>query len=267
MLIDAFLFFEEVDLLRIRLKYLSPYVDRFVLVECDRDHSNRPHTPVFESIKDEFSAYPITHVIVRDLPDGADNWPRVWHHRNAILRGLDNVPDDAIVFTSDLDEFPDKATMLMLRTCDTADDRGSWDFLNLENWTMCLSQRFHYYMPTIVCAAGEMGYAWGGTRVTTAKTLRSLTPEGVRHRVDSWIPFAGWHFSYFGGPEAIRNKIMSIAESTVLSGGDTADLDAITYRVLECRDIYERPSEHWVKCRLDPNLPEGIEKFIWEGVK
>ncbi len=38
MLIDAFPFFNELDLLEIRLEVLDPLVDRFVLVEASRDH-------------------------------------------------------------------------------------------------------------------------------------------------------------------------------------------------------------------------------------
>ena len=33
MLIDTFLFFQELDLQEIRLKYLSPYIDKFIIVE------------------------------------------------------------------------------------------------------------------------------------------------------------------------------------------------------------------------------------------
>lgn len=267
MIVDAFLFYEEIDLLRIRLQYLSPYVDRFVIVECDRDHSNNPHEPVFEKHKEEFGQYPITHVLVTDLPDGPDNWPRVWHHRNCILRGLDGIPDDAVVLTSDLDEFPNIQAMNLAGLCDMP-PIGIEEFdIHSDHRVLCLSQRFHYYMPTIVCAAGKDGYAWGGTRICTAKTLRELTPEGVRHRVDAWVHKAGWHFSYFGGPQAIQNKIKAIAESSVFATEDVTDLAAIQYRVVELRDIYERPSEKWVKCDLDPNLPPGIENFIWEGFR
>ena len=38
MLIDAFIFYNELDLLELRLTVLDKYVDRFVLVESEVNH-------------------------------------------------------------------------------------------------------------------------------------------------------------------------------------------------------------------------------------
>ena len=38
-LIDSFLFFNEVDLLKVRLEYLGPIVDYFIIVEANIDFS------------------------------------------------------------------------------------------------------------------------------------------------------------------------------------------------------------------------------------
>ena len=38
-LIDSFLFFNEVDLLKVRLEYLGPIVDNFIIVEANIDFS------------------------------------------------------------------------------------------------------------------------------------------------------------------------------------------------------------------------------------
>ena len=38
MLIDCFIFYNEIDILKKRLRYLSPVVDKFVLVESSVTH-------------------------------------------------------------------------------------------------------------------------------------------------------------------------------------------------------------------------------------
>ena len=37
MIVDSFLFFQELDLLEIRLEYLYPFVDKFIIVEGSID--------------------------------------------------------------------------------------------------------------------------------------------------------------------------------------------------------------------------------------
>jgi len=56
-IIDAFLFFQELDLLEIRLSYLSPYVDRFVIVEACQTFSGNPKPFVFENNSQRFYQY------------------------------------------------------------------------------------------------------------------------------------------------------------------------------------------------------------------
>ena len=42
MVIDTFLYYNEIELLELRLKVLYDYVDRFVIVEGDHTHKGDP---------------------------------------------------------------------------------------------------------------------------------------------------------------------------------------------------------------------------------
>ena len=77
-IIDAFPFFNEVEMLRVRLEELSPVVDKFILVESEMTHSGQPKTLIFEENREKFEPWleKIVHVVMEKLPDSRDHWVR-----------------------------------------------------------------------------------------------------------------------------------------------------------------------------------------------
>lgn len=108
-LFDCFCFFKELDLLEVRLKELSPVVDRFVLAESTLDFSGNPKPLHFADNRERFAAFAdrITHIVVDDRPPNEGERFAFQHHqRDQLVRGLtDATPNDAILI-SDLDEIP-----------------------------------------------------------------------------------------------------------------------------------------------------------------
>jgi hypothetical protein len=105
---DCFPFFNELDLLEIRLMELDPVVDRFVLAEAPVTHAGREKPLFFAENAKRFAKWrrKIVHVVVDDMPTGSDPWERENHQRNAIVRGLAKaVPNDGVII-SDADEIP-----------------------------------------------------------------------------------------------------------------------------------------------------------------
>ena len=54
---DAFLFFNELDLLDIRLNTLDPYVDHFIISECDHSFSGNSKPFYYEENKERFKKF------------------------------------------------------------------------------------------------------------------------------------------------------------------------------------------------------------------
>ena len=48
MIIDTFLFFQEIDLLEIRLEYLYPIVDKFIIIEARQTFKGNAKDYIFE---------------------------------------------------------------------------------------------------------------------------------------------------------------------------------------------------------------------------
>ena len=57
MIIDSFLFFQELDLLEIRLNYLYKYVDKFVIIEACQTFKGKRKKFNFENHKNRFKKY------------------------------------------------------------------------------------------------------------------------------------------------------------------------------------------------------------------
>ena len=69
MVYDCFTFFNELDLLEIRLNTLKDVVDKFVIAEATRTHTGRPKELVFEKNRERFASFSdkIEYIIVDNL--------------------------------------------------------------------------------------------------------------------------------------------------------------------------------------------------------
>ena len=108
---DCFPFFNELDLLEIRLNYLDPVVDYFVLCESKVTFSGIPKKLFYQENKHLFKKFEhkIIHVVVDDTPKEyirVDPFKTDQHQRNSVIKGLQKCNDHDIIITSDLDEFP-----------------------------------------------------------------------------------------------------------------------------------------------------------------
>ena len=54
---DSFLFFNELDLLEIRLNVLYPYVDHFIISEQSKTHSGLEKEWIFEQNRERFAKF------------------------------------------------------------------------------------------------------------------------------------------------------------------------------------------------------------------
>src|SRR3990167_11062120 len=71
MIYDTFMFFNELDLLEIRLNELDKVVDKFVLVESPFTYSGKSKPLFFQSNKKRFSKFlhKINYVLIEDIGD------------------------------------------------------------------------------------------------------------------------------------------------------------------------------------------------------
>lgn len=190
---DTFLFGDELDMLECRLIELDGKVDRHVLVEAAVDHQGNPKPLHFGENRDRFSPWldRITHVVA-DLPTRAETanpWDREFAQRQAVWRGLegDAEPED-LVLVCDVDEIPSDAAVSMQPDGPVA--MGMWLSMFAVDWV--------YPEQARIAVAGR-------AKALAEVPLHVVRDNGVRARLPL-APGCGWHFTWLGGPEAIRRK-------------------------------------------------------------
>jgi len=110
---DCFQFFNEEDVLDIRLNTLSPFVDYFVIAESIYDHQGNIRELVFNKKKFNKFLNKIIYKVVKDIPISAIKKHQGGHslieqyQRNAIMDGLENSNSEDLIIISDVDEIPD----------------------------------------------------------------------------------------------------------------------------------------------------------------
>jgi len=200
MLVDTFMFYNELDILELRLETLDPYVDLFVLVEAEVNHVGGPKELFFHKNKDRFAKWlpKIKYVLVTaaEAPKDESPWAREKYQREAILRGLDGVPDSAIVMVSDVDEIPDMRVIKFEQLPSV-----------VTSVHMTLFQYSFKYINT--------SEPWIGTVVTTTEIFRRFGANYLRD--NRWkftiLKDSGWHLSSFGSPAHVLNKYLTYAHA------------------------------------------------------
>jgi beta-1,4-mannosyl-glycoprotein beta-1,4-N-acetylglucosaminyltransferase len=121
-IIDCFTFFNELDLLEIRLKYLSEVVDYFVIVEADTSHNGEPKQMVFRDNMDRYKPFIEKIIYVQIKMENFENknkvaWKREGYQRNQIKVGIEklNLSNSDLVLISDVDEIPNKEILSELK--------------------------------------------------------------------------------------------------------------------------------------------------------
>lgn len=210
MLIDAFTFFNEYDMLEARLKYLDPIVDQFVIVECDHTHAGNPKEFNFQNHMNRYSDYlhKITYLPLRINPKeydftkpkhtdySAGQWVLEKQQRNYISVALKNHDPLDFVLISDVDEVPtiETITKAMQSYDGTIPGFGS----SMEMFWYNFKQRETKY--------------WSGSTFTNVRNALQFTPEWFReHRWSLPKVLFGYHMTYFMEPEKMKYKIENFA--------------------------------------------------------
>ncbi len=261
MIIDSFMFNDELSVLELRLGQLDSVVDYFVFNEIGTTHSGNSKPIHYEDNKNRFSKW--NHKIICTHPSfrpmGA--WELETAQRKALevsVLSLNPKPEDTLC-TSDCDEIPNPDVL--------AQYTPSMGLRNLRQYTFWYNfgHLFDYGSRTASRArlgsiqnmidAGGLGNFHGGPKDDMDMSFPS-------------IENGGWHCSYFSeGIERIRRKVNSFAHTDlspyIKSRSDKQLAEVIYYG----KDLYGRKeindSQKWEDTdpRLPPYFLQNKERF------
>jgi beta-1,4-mannosyl-glycoprotein beta-1,4-N-acetylglucosaminyltransferase len=241
MIFDCFPFYNELDLLELRLCELDDVVDRFVVVEATVTHAGHPKPLFFAENSKHFSEWSrkIIHVVVDDMPSGPDPWLRENHQRNAIVRGLHDVAGDDGIIISDADEIP------------SADAVRCW---TAEMGACAFEQLCSYYW--INCVGG----GWAGSRILPFRDVCTFSnATAIRHAHLPLLSDGGWHFSFVGGWQRVAAKLEAYAHQD-LNQSRFKDPKYLAIVMGLGIDLFGRAGMHWQFCPVDARFPKVIRE-------
>ncbi len=233
MIYDCFTFFNELDLLEIRLNILNDTVDKFVLVEATRTHQGKTKPLYFSENRDRFRSFQhkIIHIVVDDYPTFFSKWrmPSAWdiekHQRNAIAKGLIDCKSEDVIIVSDLDEIPDPKQVTIFKDIPglkVFQQRDFYYYLNcvgLDNseewWYGSVMAHFNDFKnPQELRSVSKKMHA-GKMRILKDRRYRFFKSifHSIYRKNITMIDRGGWHFGYLGGVNKIIEKLEAFAHA------------------------------------------------------
>ena len=223
---DCFMYFDEEEVLDLRLNILKDKIDYFVIVESTFNHKGERRKLLFDKSKFEKFNSKIIYLVFDKVPDEVQKVSnddsleekdrkyimnavyRENSQRNYIYEGLKKCEKNDLILISDVDEIP-KLNFL--------------DLNNLNNEIVIFRQDMFYYKFNLVIP----NFKWSGTKGVLKKNL--ISPQWLRNIKDRKYPFyrfdthfsdkkytnikiisdGGWHFSNLKSPANIEHKLRS----------------------------------------------------------
>lgn len=195
------MFFNEVDLLKIRLSELTDHVDYFVIAEATETFQGNPKPLNFQQNKAQFSEYlhKIIYIPIDKHYGTNDPWKREAFQRNQILRGLKKCQREDLILLSDLDEIPFAHN---IERIESMIDEKEIIFVNHLMFRFHLNRFDPAYTP------------WPGTVASRYATFRRYGPEKMRQNKHGKFSIeGGWHFSWLGGYDSYIEKLESYSHT------------------------------------------------------
>lgn len=266
MVYDCIPFFNELDILKLRLHILDPIVDRFIIEEATVTFSGEKKELCFEKNKAMFQEFlpKITYLVVDDSPIQATTHERDKFQKNALIKGLKDATDEDVIILSDVDEIPNPKVLKKIIAEFNPDkvyhlaQRMFYCFINMEEISGSLLSITGEF-------PGVEKKMWLGTKVFGKRSIPkagiiemreapTTAPDAVR------VEDGGWHFGYMGSRQErdvgkrIGTKVVAAAHQEY-NNADT--LAEAMDKLILGQDIFGRDAR-FKRVEVDESYPEYL---------
>jgi glycosyltransferase involved in cell wall biosynthesis len=253
MIVDSFIFLNELDILEIRLRELDAVVDRWVVVESSVTRQGQPKASCFGNHRARFAPWSDRIISVIVEPEGQTSREREAAQRRAIRVGLEQagVRRSDVVLLADADEIP--AARGVGRFAPAQGAAGFEQDLAYY-WLNCWMGKW---------TAGRIA-SWGFVLDRLGGDLHAL-----RFLPVPMIQEGGWHFSYQGGWPMIQEKLAAFMHDE-LHTPRVRDVRHLRVSMACGLDLFDRPGHHLRFVPLDGRFPACVRdpcfRHLWVDV-
>lgn len=251
---DCFTFYNELDVLEIRLQEMYEHVDKFVIVESLETFRGNLKPLYYAKNKERYKKFAdkIIHIIVEERINTHSAWVREEYQRDQIVRGLKDCEPDDLILISDVDEIV-RASMIPVINNAVCKE--------MQNPLICEQTLYRFFLNS-----KDLSCVWGGTCAITFNKLIHTTPHRLRiDRSDGVRTFnyplvynAGWHFTSMGGLEIYKQRVEAFSHE---------EYDRPENKTFEA--IYNYMNAHCIVVPVDESYPRYIlenEEYFREKV-
>lgn len=278
-LYDCFLFYNELDILDIRLNLLKDIVDKFVILESTVTFSGKLKPLTFQENKHMFEKFSdkIIHIVVDDTPDDFNKlsfiqeaknkneqvqnnvlkhvaestgwsrhekqWGREIYQRESLVKGLVDCQEDDHIIISDVDEIPNPASLTKLLGLINSDD------------VIDFKQNMFYYHIDLLKEKG-----WSGPKLASYKTIQKSSLNALRANklTNKVLNVGGWHISFMGGVQRIQTKIEAYAHQEFNNQHIKSNIEK---NINEKNDLFFRGTK-LTKINVSEEYPESFLETV-----
>lgn len=264
MIFDCIPFFNELDILKLRMQILAPYVDQFVIEEATVTFSGESKRMIFAENRHLFAEFEdkIRYVAVEDSPmEGVTTHERDKYQKNQLIRALGDCRAEDIIIFSDVDEIPNPETLVcVIESFEPGKiyhlaQRMFYCFLNMEEISgnlLSITGEFpgvekKQWLGTKICSFADLPREG----IVFLREVSPADPRSVR------VADGGWHFGYMGGDgeqdvsKRIGVKVQAAAHQEYNS---KRYLNEAVDRLLCGEDIFDRDAK-FVRVEIDESFP------------
>lgn len=213
MLIDSVIYCGEKDLYYQRLEYLSPVVDKFIVIESKTYHNGKPRNDV--SFEEDFNNHPLRDRIIYRLIDCNDcfNYPEYQNYNGGVNLARENYQRNYVktileelspfdrsdkIIIADVDEIPNIDVLREIKERSIISNQKPFAFLGMQMYYynhLCLMKGNNFFQTII----SHVNY------ILTCNNISKEIRKSYHNNV--FIHNAGWHLSYFMPTDKIIDKI------------------------------------------------------------
>jgi hypothetical protein len=246
-IIDTTSFYNEYDILELRLATMYDHVDQFVILECDRTHTGRYKGFNLEKQKDRYAKWwdKVNYIKLEDGCKSTDAWENEHWQRNQMPLGWQGLGPDDVIMVSDCDEIVRPEAIEFIRNTDYACYRLMMPVFYFKFNYMDTKPDWHYK---------DWGRAFRGWQ---SNGLDMRFRNEVPGRESICLHHAGWHFSWLGDEEFAKTKIKSFCHTEVDQPHIVENLNIEKF-IQQGTDHFRPENVTWHGVKLDTYFPKYV---------
>jgi beta-1,4-mannosyl-glycoprotein beta-1,4-N-acetylglucosaminyltransferase len=281
---DVFPFFNELDVLEIRLNILDPYVDYFILSEATKTFSGLDKPLFYKENKKKFEKF--NHKIIHNIIDydpsseelseygkrynnTVEAQQRDIYQKDSIKKVIfENCDKGDIILWGDADEVPNPEVIEKIsdffesETIYHLAQENCLGYLNLVEIGNVVSGMTPDFFP-------DEGHIkkWLGTKIIDFSILEKYTLTQLRNYIsnvkNSRISNGGWHWSYVGSEGlSVEQRILKKVECAAHIEYNNNAVKSNIPKVNENKDPFGRDYAKYKVVSIDNSYPEYILKNL-----